>query len=458
MIFMYLALYTALLIITVYVGIKTYRELVNPISIWASLWSAIGILSNLAFYGYNKPLNYVNAVITIGIIVHTLFCVYYHDKCWTRRDRGPLHMDEISVNLDMRMFLLINIAAICFEIPFLIRSLIILVQNNFDMAYLRAAMTNAENGVISGGLISIIRDSGVRNVFTMSALYASFLIFTKQAGRDNRKVIVIAIAEMLIYCCSNAARAYAVNFIFYLLLVLFLCNSRNILEVLRKNLKLVLLFVLLVAVILGVQLLRSPEMPILKTFYVYYCSGPAYLSELLKDPYVVVQVDEDFRYGTATFGFLANFYYYIKTALTGINDSTVKLLSSVITTRQYKVGDHAYINAMCTGFYAFLVDWGTLGAIIGPLVTGWFSSHYYKRMKQRRTIGQVVICVYVFYCMIRTVFKWDLLYIDFIVLLVLNGLICSGPGIRACSDRVFDFLDSTVGRKVRLWVRKNESS
>lgn len=454
---MYLILYTALLIITLYVSIKTYKELVNPISIWASLWSVIGILSNLAFYGYYKPMNYVNAVITIGIIVHTLFCLYYHDKCWTRRDRGPLLMEDISVNLDMRMFLLINIVAICIEIPFLIRSLIILVENNFDMAYLRVAMTDPEKGVVSGGLISIIRDSGVRNVFTMSALYASFLIFTKQAGGENRKVIVIAIAEMLIYCCSNAARAYAVNFIFYLMLVLFLCNSRNIFEVLRRNLLLVGIFVLLVGVILLVQYLRTPDMPLLRTVYMYYCSGPAYLSEILKDPYLTFQVDENFRYGAATFGFLTNFYYYIKTALTGINDSTVKLLSSMITVRQYKVGEHVYVNAMCTGFYAFLVDWGTLGTIIGPLVTGWFSSHYYKRMKQRRTIGQVVICVYVFYCMIRTVFKWDLLYIDFIVLLVLNALICSGPKIRAFSDRIFDFLDSTVGQKVKLWVRKKES-
>ena len=455
---MYLIVYTVLLALTLYAGVKTYRELVNPISIWASLWSAVGILSNLAFYGYNKPLNYVNAVITIGIIVHTLFCLCYHEKCWTRRDKGPLRMEEISVNLDMRMFLLINIVAICIEIPFLIRSLIILVENDFSMTYLRVAMTDPEKGVITGGLISIIRDSGVRNVFTMSALYASFLIFTKQSGGENRKVIAIAIAEMLIYCCSNAARAYAVNFIFYLLLVLFLCNSSNIIEVLRKNLKLVCLFVLLVAVVLLVQYLRTPDMPILKTVYMYYCSGPAYLSELLKDPHLAVQVDQDFRYGTATFGFLANIYYYIKTALTGINDSTVKLLSSVITVRQYKVGAHVYVNAMCTGFYAFLVDWGTLGAIIGPLVTGWFSSYYYKRMKQRRTIGQVVICVYIFYCMIRTVFEWDLLYIDFVVLLVLNGLICSGPRTRAIADKAFDFMDRTVGQRVKLWIRKKESS
>ncbi len=455
---MYLIVYTALLAITMYVGIKTYKELVNPISIWASLWSAIGILSNLAFYGYNKPMNYVNAVITIGILVHTLFCVYYHDKCWTRRDKGPLTMEGISVNIDMRMFLLINVVAICIEIPFLLRSMKFLLENSFNMAALRVAMTDPEKGMISGGIISIIRDSGVRNVFTMSALYASFLIFTKQAGGPNRKVIVIAIAEMLIYCCSNAARAYAVNFIFYLMLVLFLCNSRNILEVLRKNLLLVGIFVLLVAVILLVQYLRTPNMPLLRTVYMYYCSGPAYLSEILKDPYLTYKVDENFRYGAATFGFLSNIYYYIKTALTGINDSTVKLLSSVITVRQYKVGEHAYVNAMCTGFYAFLVDWGTLGAIIGPLVTGWFSSYYYKRMKQRRTIGQVVICVYIFYCMIRTVFKWDLLYIDFIVLLVLNGLICSNPRTRAIADKAFNFMDRTVGQRVKLWIRKKETS
>ena len=455
---MYFFLYAALLVLTLYLGLKTYRELVNPITIWASLWCVIGILSNLALYDYYKPSNYVNAVITIGIIVHTQFCTFYHRKRWTAQDRGPLRMEDISVNLDMRMFLLINVVAICIEIPFLIRALRILLQNDFSMAYLRKYLTDPEKGIVSGGLISIIRDSGVKNVFTMSALYASFLIFTKRAGGENRKIIFIAILEMMIYCCSNAARAYAVNFIFYLVLVLFLCNSRDILQVLRKNKLLVGIFGILVAVILTVQFLRTPDMSILKTIYVYYCSGPSYLTELLKDPYLVLQVDRDLHYGTVTFGFLSNFYYYIKIALTGINDSTVKLISSTITTRQYMVGEHTYINAMCTGFYAFLADWGTLGAVIGPLVTGWFSSFFYKRMKIGRSIGSVVICVFIFYCMIRTVFKWDLLYIDFIVLLVLNALICSGPRTRAVADKVFDFVDRNLIQRVKTWIKERELS
>ena len=127
-------------------------------------------------------------------------------------------------------------------------------------------------------------------------------------------------------------------------------------------------------------------------------------------------------------GFIANLYYYLKIGLVGINNSTVKLIASVITIKQYFVGSHTLLNAMCTCFYAFLVDWGIWGAAIGPLIAGILSCRYYKLMKKRRSVGSIAICIYVFYLMFRTVFKWDLLYIDFSVVLLLNYFICPIPG------------------------------
>jgi len=189
-----------------------------------------------------------------------------------------------------------------------------------------------------------------------------------------------------------------------------------------------LLFGVLVIAVLIIQNSRASDMSILKTIYIYYCSGPSYLTQLLSDGSAAIHVGSDHYMGTITLGFLSNIFYYLKKGLTGINDSTVKLVASTITIKQYFVGAHTYINAMCTCFYAFLADWGVVGSVLGPVVCGFLTCRYYKRMKLKNSMGSVAICVFMFYLMFRTVFKWDLLYIDFSVILILNYFICPNPG------------------------------
>ena len=119
---------------------------------------------------------------------------------------------------------------------------------------------------------------------------------------------------------------------------------------------------------------------------------------------------------------------HFKIGFTGINDSTVKLLASVVSIKQYFVGTNTYINAMCTCFYPFLADWGNAGIIIGPVVAAMLGCRYFKKMKKYMDIGSISICIYVFYNLLFTAFKWNFLYIDFSVILILNYLICPHCG------------------------------
>lgn len=424
---MFIILYSILLIVTFGMGNRIYKAYLNPITIWASLWCVVGLFANLAFYEYYKPSNYVNIVIIIGIIVYTFYCVL-HGLANRKSSVKPILAEQLSINIVIETFIIINVICILIELPFFIKALRIYVNYGFNMAYLRGVLTDPSLGIVSGGLISIIRDSGIKNVYTLSAIYAALLMVVGKEYKYKKLVIFIAIIETMEYCITNAARLYLFNFILFILFAMIFNYGKKILKLFMKNRKLIGMVTVLLIFGLIIQNSRASDMSILKTMYIYFFSGPSYLTQLLMDKGVEIQVNRDFYLGTVTLGLISNIYYYLKIGLLGINDSTVKLIASVITIKQYYVGSGTYINAMCTCFYPYLVDWGDIGIVIGPIITAWFACHYYKKMKLRMDLGSMAVCIYIFWVMFYTIFKWNLLNIDFVVLLIVNYFICPIKG------------------------------
>lgn len=426
---MIILIYALLLLLTLVIGNNLYRSLLNPISIWASIWAIVGIFSNLAFFEYYKPSGYVNLVIIVGIIVYSTYCIF-HGLNNRRLAFISVNKQEFDLNIQFNVFLIINLISIAIEFPFFIKAVRIYLNYGFNMAHLRGVLTDASEGIISGGLISIIRDSGIKNVYTLSCIYAAVLMGSGKKNKYKRWIVLFAILETMEYCITNAARLYLVNFVFFIVFAVIFFNGKRFISAFMRNKGLVALIGVLIVFGLIIQNSRASDMSILKTIYMYYCSGPTYLSRLLEDSSTAIRINSDFYWGTVTLGFISNIFYYLQIALTGINNSTVKLIASTITIKQYFVGQSTYLNAMCTCFYAFLADWGTIGAIIGPMISAIITCRYFRKMKFRKNLGSMAICIYVFYLMFRTVFKWDLLYIDFTVLLLLNYFICPIPGQR----------------------------
>ena len=71
---MYIVVYTLMLLITLCVGLRIYKVAFNPITVWASLWCLIGMLSNIAFYDYYPPSNF--------ILVYAMFEHIYLFQCY----------------------------------------------------------------------------------------------------------------------------------------------------------------------------------------------------------------------------------------------------------------------------------------------------------------------------------------------------------------------------------------
>ena len=187
-------------------------------------------------------------------------------------------------------------------------------------------------------------------------------------------------------------------------------------------------FAVLIIAGLILQNSRASDMSIIRTVYMYYFSGPSYLSRLLEN-YSEYGIGGKLMWGQATFGFITNWVIiFLDPLFGGRLETSLNILGSTITNRQFAVGGRTLVNSMSTGFYAFLVDWGYAGIVIGPFVLAVISKILVKRLDRNRTIKNLGIYIFWIYALFRTVFKWDMVSLDFFIVLFTLHIFTALPG------------------------------
>lgn len=382
----------------------------NPISVFCLLWCLIGIGSNATFYDYYEPSMIVNIMIFIGCII--AFIIYgfslqgYRQKIFV----DEIRLEDEEINIDR--IIVVNLLGIGLIVPYLVRSLKVLALGGF--AILRA------QDVIDSGFYAILNDSIIRPVFVATTVLAIVYSFSNAKKKKKILLIVLVIIANIEQVALSAGRSALVGFAFYLLIAVVAFHGRNIRNILYRGRKYICLGIVAAIVVLKITAQRnmsSDENMLLYNTYVYYFSGPSYLTQLIRN---VTEYGPGGKllYGGASFGFLTNIFSDIMIFITGKAQGSLYLLGSVITNKQYNVGTHTSINAMYTCFYPFLIDYGWMGIIICPIFIAVVSAIVTKRLYKCRSIFNVSLYIYWIYVIIRTVFKWDLVNLDFTVVIV----------------------------------------
>ena len=392
----------------------------NPISVFCLLWCLIGIGSNAAFYDYYEPATIVNIMIFIGCIV--VFVVYglslqgYKKKFFV--DEIRLDNEEIKI----KRIIIVNSIGIGILIPYVIRSLKVLTLGGF--ATLRS------QDVINGGFYAILNDSVIRPIFTATTVLAIVYSFSNAKKREKILLIVLSIVTNVEQVTLSAGRSALVSFAFYLMIAVVVFYGRNIRNILYRGRRYICLGIIAVIVVLKITSQRnmsSDENMLLYNTYVYYFSGPSYLTQLIRN---VTEYGPGGKllYGGAAFGFLTNIFSDIMIFITGKAQGSLYLIGSVITNNQYNVGAHTSINAMYTCFYPFLIDYGWIGIIICPIFVAIVSAIVTKRLYKGKSIFNASLYIYWIYVIIRTVFKWDLVNLDMTVVIITLYFFTKRPG------------------------------
>ena len=399
-----------LMILLAKAGMGTLK---TPVLVFSIIWCIVGLGANLCLYEYYAPSNLVNTIIISGAII--FFIVYGFGLRGVKKSFFTENIKLDSCFINLRILIGINIVVIVLLLPSLITALIILRTN--ELWYIRA------NGseVYSSSLMATLADSVIRPLFVATTILAIVYLFSDGKQKTKYVLLMLAIVENIELVISTAGRAPIVNFLFYFIIAIVLFRGKSIFELLHHERgKLLFVVALIMGIFVLTQMRSSTNLDMrdmLETFYNYYFSGPSYLTQLLRN---VTEYGIDGRYfwGAATFGFISNIFSNILILVTGRPQGTLYIIGSVITSKQYWVGEHTLLNAMCTGFYPFLLDWGYLGIVIGPVILGIITTIITKKVYKNRSLFYIAIYIYWIYALFRTVFKWDLVNIDFSVVLI----------------------------------------
>ena len=405
--YIYIIIYIFLLMIALLLEKAKYGVHITPITFFVALWCIVGAFSNSGIMGYYFPSTLVNVCIISGILIVLIL--------WIVGIRRPKELinsirEEIKdFDFNITVLLMIEIVLVLMLLPSFRRSINILRNYNFIILRSAGLYGIADEGGYSDQLMSIF----VRPGFTLISLMTVLSFFNPIEKKKKRLLIGLTVFNLIIYTLTTAGRILVVNTGIYVVIAAMIYSKGRIVSFFRERKKVLVPLLVLIATVLYLQNLRSPDSSVLKTIYVYYCSGPSFLTKLLEVNSGKFDINHDFMFGAATFGFITNIISYALIYITGKPQGSLYMLGSVLTNNNLRVGEFNSVNAMCTCYYDFLLDWGYGGIVLGPIVVGMIFYFAYKQAARRHTWGSMCILIYMMNVMIRTVFKWELVSTEF---------------------------------------------
>lgn len=378
-----------------------------------------GIFSNTTIMEYEQPSLFVNLSIILGIIVFTIVYIFLIPKIKFKVN-NDWEFGKLEI-INYKNILLINM--ICWGFMSLKLKTAVNILRNQGFTFLRANLANKEIGLSQGGVLDIIFGYMIEPVFITTAILACFLVFSNEVRWKKNLLLILSIISILMYAIISAARGCLIKFIFCFFFVLLINRKKIISNIYKiKAIKYIMIFLIITVLIItfkrgtfegGNSAIES----IFRTIYIYYFSGPAYMSNLIANQPEYGGFGK-LLFGSATFGFITDFFSWILIFFTGENQGALYILGSEISNSYYLVAPFVKINAMYTCFYTFWIDWGYLGLIIGPVVLSCYSAYLFKKLYLKKDYKTGIMYVFWLYILLRTVFKLDTIGVDITIVFI----------------------------------------
>lgn len=409
---LFIILYTIVFLLSFGLEKKVYKCHITPLSFFSCLWCIVGIVANLGLYEYYLPSFLVNMIILISAILVMITFVIFTNK--RTNSIKKLRNIVVNVNYSLAVLLIMEIVWFFLIFPKFIDSLSII--QDYDMTILRASETLNISNV--SGITSNLIEIFVKPGYMVISIMATISMFHNISPIKKRALWIANIFNIIIFTITTAGRLMIVNSLFYFAFSIMIFRGNKIKHFIIKEKKKIIPLVLLIIALLYMQDQRSGDASILETFYTYYFSGPSFLTQLLEANKNVFTINHDFMFGSATFGFITNVVSYILIFLSGTPQGSIYTIGSVLTNHNLAIGNNTQINAMCTCFYNFMLDWGYLGIFIGSVfISGLASYFYFNTVKKKCSYVDVCILIFFINVLIRTIFKWELLPTDILVVM-----------------------------------------
>lgn len=143
---------------------------------------------------------------------------------------------------------------------------------------------------------------------------------------------------------------------------------------------------------------------------VWYMTGPFRALDYALDQNYLDKTD--LLWGRSTFAGVDALVKIVIHFFGGSYTSAGEITTMFLQENYIPVGNDITMNFAYTCVMAYLFDFGFLGVIICPFLSGFFVRKAFLTFQRYPTFPMFVLCLFLFYAMIMTVFKWSFQFID----------------------------------------------
>lgn len=373
------------------------------------IWMIAAAAANLgSFFGYYPVSAYVNIALIVGALVFAAIVFIFPSRCGAVDSDFSLLSGCDSIHI--RLILILNICCILIMLPLLRDSVNTIAADGW--AQLRASYYSSDNQTMSTVQTYLLQY--VVNPCRVATIILGYILVI---GRHKHgfQILVLGIVNAIAYSVVSGGRGALLTVLYFAawsLVVDYQFGSRYLSRYLRPKYVLPVVFVFF-SVLLITSGRSSSSDTILSVIYKNFFVGPIYLTQLLNQGVPGFIPDANYMLGWGTFGFLCNLPLTIGLVL-GLGTRTSDYwISSYLTSGNLMVGINQYSNALSTCYYTFIMDWGTLGIVIGPALVAFASVAIVQKQKKENSVFWTGILLLWIDVLFHTITGWELLGISF---------------------------------------------
>lgn len=364
-----------------YTAFKREKNIYNPITIFAAIWSVIIFGASLRLFGIYEPTKEAKSIIYIGVFSFLFGCLFY--KVLNRKliNTYKISKEEVFDIPYRKIYCLYSIAIIIFLIKS-IQSIELLFQG-YDLYYIRY-LAESEESIKSLGVFDILYAYIAKPIVYLIIPISAVSYFSKK----DKKLTVFTILIIILQVLTDGGRFILLYFIFHYVFSFYIFNQKIRISAKQKR-RIVIMITLLTIAIIYITISRGSS--IFYNLYTYTVGCVPHLSVRIEK----FKMTNLYTYGCSSMqGFIRPFLTILEKI--GLFESFPLLVSRAdfYTT---SVEDLIYIgngipyNAFVTIFYYFYLDMGILGVIIGSFAYGYISYKIYINMKRKFILKNIVL-------------------------------------------------------------------
>ncbi|SFJ38880.1 oligosaccharide repeat unit polymerase [Terrisporobacter glycolicus] len=412
-----------------------YRNIINPVSIFTSMWLGFSFISCFGFWDMYIPSYETISFILIATLAFSITSLVYYasskKKCDSKLDfNDNVDTSKLEKKIEQKI-LIINALALLWMSKFISKMLPIILSGDWNLAryyYLNASTVHTVYTTKESLLCQWI----IYPIFYATTIYSAYLFSIKKI---NYKIMITSLIGVLSIVISTAGRNSLFKLIiFYAIAFLFKTNRKiSIWKKIKQmsiGIKVLLVVGVYILVYISSKRSLSSNISVFQNVMFYFTGPIVYFDNIIKNP-SFFGLDVDLLWGKATFGFLTTPIEIIASSLSGGNYAGADNIITSYVNYYANFSPTIKGNAVSTSLYPFMKDFGYLGILIGPVIFALIVNYVYTKSMNLYNDNYVFwncLSIYMLYIVFFSEWQYDLLFPSSLAIMaVLYMLVAKKP-------------------------------